>query len=472
MRELVKQSNVIFTFANNQENTTTRRQYCKMESALKEAPVDCIGKDIRFSNKDGKFFGLTLDEISRKVLLVGDSGEGKTNAFYQLFEQVSEQPNSVNIIFDSKGDFYKRYGGKDDDCVVEGFTDHSGNGGSGVGDSVRSLDAQNRPVKKWNVFDEVLIDEKPSAISREIAKTLNKDKVNDNRQVFFKDASVTLIDTSMSILCNDYYVKGIKPSNKLLVDFLRMSPEIILKRAAEYHLDNRISGLITPAKDGTYNGQTLGIMGEVNNIVSDLFVGNFAETGDFSIRQAIRNRQFKNIYIEYDITYGKTLSPVYTCLIMLAVKEAMGRYPTPKVNLFIDEFALLDYITDMEAAVSFGREQGLFIAASLQHIGQVRSKYTRDIADGMLNNFRNLIAFKCSDYETREFIKNRFGQIYKHHTIYRSLNERISLNNLEFSISDEDILLLNRGEAIISTANSNSCFKFRFKNIKDGAQNE
>lgn len=472
MRELVKQSNVIFTSANNQENITSRRQYRKMESALKETPVDCTGKDIRFSNNDGKFFGFTLDEISRKVLLIGDSGEGKTNAFYQLFEQVSEQPNSVNIIFDSKGDFYKHYGGKNDDCVIEGFTYNFENNVSGAGDYVRCQNVQNSPIKKWNVFDEVLIDENPAAISREIAKILNDDKDNDNRQVFFKNAAVTLMDTSISVLCNDYYVKGVKPSNKLLVDFLRMSPEIILQRAAEYRLDSRISGLITPARDGAYNGQTLGIMGEVNNIVSNLFVGNFAEAGDFSIRQAIRNCQFKNIYIEYDITYGKTLSPIYACLIMLAIKEAMGRYPTPKVNLFIDELALLDYIPDIEAAVSFGREQGLFIAASLQHIGQLRSKYTREIADGMLNNFRNLIAFKCSDYETREFIKNRFGQIYKHHTIYRSLNELGSLNKLEFSISDEDILSLKRGEAIISTADSNSCFKFRFKNIKDGEQDE
>lgn len=472
MRELKKQNNVFHYFSINQENPSYRIQFSQVQSGLIDIPKNSTSAAVRFNNTFGKSFGITADEISRKVLLMGDSGEGKTNTFYQLFEQVSEMPDSVNIIFDSKGDFYNRFGGKENGCVIEGFTYHAGNSLSVIGNSVHDMDVQKKALKKWNVFDEILIDENPKAISREIAKILNNDSVNDNRQVFFKKSAVTLIETAISILCNDYYVKGIRPSNKLLLDFLRLSPESILKRAKEYNIEGEISGLIAPAKDGVYNGQTLGVMGEVNNIVSDLFVGNFADTGDFSVRQAIRNHQYKNIFIEYDITYGKTLSPIYSCLIMLAIKEAMGRYKTPRVNLFIDEFALLDYIPDMEAAVSFGREQGLFIAASLQHIGQVRSKYTKDIADGMLNNFRNLIAFKCSDYDTREFIKNRFGQKYKQHTAYRSLNERISLNNLETTISDEDILSLRRGEAIISTADSDSCFKFQFKNLKDGEQGE
>lgn len=468
MRELKRRNNVFDCSSINGDSISTRRHFSKNQSGLNDIPRTSTNAAVCFNNTLCKSFGITADEISRKVLLMGDSGEGKTNTFYQLFEQVSEMPNSVNIIFDSKGDFYKRFGGKEHDCIIEGFTYHTGNSLSAIGNSVHDMDVQKTSVKIWNVFEEILTDENPKAISREIAKILNNDSINDNRQVFFKKSAVTLIETAMSVLCNDYYVKGVKPSNKLLVDFLRLSPEAILKRAKEYDLESEITELIAPAKDGVYNGQTLGVMGEVNNIVSDLFVGNFADIGNFSIRQAIRNRQFKNIFIEYDITYGKTLSPIYSCLIMLAIKEAMGRYNTPRVNLFIDEFALLDYIPDMEAAVSFGREQGLFIAASLQHIGQVRSKYTKDIADGMLNNFRNLIAFKCSDYDTREFIKNRFGQQYKFHTIYRSLSERISLNNLETTVSDEDILSLRRGEAIISTADSNSCFKFQFKNIKDG----
>ena len=472
MRELKKQNNVVFSCYNHRKTITTSNQYNEHETGLKSIPPMNADKTICFKNSDGEIIGLTNDELSRKVLLIGDSGEGKSNTFYQLFEQVSDLPGSVNIIFDSKGDFYERYGGKDDDCVIEGFSYNTGNRGIDFGDCLRNSVNKKKTVKKWNLFDEILLDDNPDSISRELAKTLNGKNTNENRQFFFKEAVVSVIETGINVLRNDYYVKGIKPNNRLLVDYLRSTPELMLQRAKEYNLDNRISNLISPAKDGVYNGQTLGVMGEVNNIVSDLFVGNFAQAGDFSIRNAIRNQQFKNIYIEYDITYGKTLSPIYSCLIMLAIKEALGRFKTPKVNLFIDEFALLEYIPDMEAAVSFGREQGLFIAASIQHIGQVRSKYTKELADGMLNNFRNLIAFRSSDYETREFIKNRFGQKHMQHTFYRSLNERITLNNMETVVSDENVLLLKKGEAIISTADSDFCYKFRFKNIKDGENNE
>ena len=85
----------------------------------------------------------------------------------------------------------------------------------------------------------------------------------------------------------------------------------------------------------------------------------------------------------------------------------------------------------------------------------------------MLNNFRNLIAFKTTDYETREFIKNRFGVVNKHLVQYSSLSDKISTNVRETALSDEDILSLKTGEAIISTANGNKPFRFKFQQVKE-----
>lgn len=460
MRKFQKKDNGMFeSYPNkNQGTRCERKPITTIPSFVGKPSFAANETGIVFDNELSESFSISYDELSRKFLLIGDSGEGKTNAFYQLFEKVVNIPNNtnINIIFDSKGDFKNKFAVSSiDTVVIESFS--------------LNEKLQNNGLHIWNLFEELKADKSNlEQAARELAKLLVGNRLKDSgRQKFFIDASVEMLATAMLVLLQDYYSKGVNPTNKTLVQFLRMSPEMILKRAAEYGFDKRIENYIVPKGKGIYNGQTLGIMAEVNNIISDLFVGNFCENGNFSIRQSIRKNKPMNIFIEYDVQYGETLKPIYTALISLAVKEVMGRNNGSKVNLFIDEFGLLDFIPDMESAISFGREQGLFIALGFQHIGQIRNKYEKDCADGMLNNFRNLIAFRVTDFETREFIKNRFGTINKPVRQYLSLSDKSASNVRETKITDEDILSLNRGEALISTANNKNVFKFKFKQIKE-----
>lgn len=454
MRQFQKVNNSMFGNYNDNKDISKRKAIESVPSFVSNFPPTVNEQGIIFENQFSENLVITFNDLSRKVLLLGDSGEGKTNALYQLVDKVINVPNSsnINIIFDSKGDFKKRFADSSEKTII-----------------IESFRSQNSDSSVWNLFEELEVEKNNiKQAARELAKMLAGTRLKDNgRQKFFVEASVEMISTAILVLMQDYYSKGVHPTNKTLVQFLRMTPEAILKRAKEYGLDSMIDTYITPKVNGAYNGQTLGVVAEVNNIISDLFVGQFGETGKFSIRKTIRNNEPVNIFIEYDVSYGATLSPVYTTLISLAVKEVMGRHSGSKVNLFIDEFGLLDYIPDMESAVSFGREQGLFIAAGFQHIGQLRNKYGKDCADGILNNFRNLIAFKTTDYETREFIKNRFGVVNKHLVQYSSLSDKISTNVRETALSDEDILSLKTGEAIISTANGNKPFRFKFQQVKE-----
>lgn len=460
MRKFQKTDNGMFEPCLNkiQKTGCERKPITDIPSFVRNPPFVANEKGIVFDNELCERFSITYDELSRKVLFIGDSGEGKTNAFYQLFEKVADISNhtNINIIFDSKGDFKRKFADSSTDTVIIDSFVFNGN-------------SQSNGLQIWNLFEELIADKNNlEQAAREFAKLLVGNRIKESgRQKFFIDASVEMLAAAMLVLLQDYYVKGIYPTNKTLVQFLRMSPEAILKRAEEYGFDKRIENYIVPKGKGAYNGKTLGVMAEVNNIISDLFIGSFGENGSFSIRQAIRDNKSMNIFIEYDVQYGETLKPIYTALISLAVKEVMGRNNGSRVNLFIDEFGLLDFIPDMESAVSFGREQGLFIAIGFQHIGQIRNKYEKDCADGMLNNFRNLIIFKTTDFETRDFIKNRYGTVNKPVRQYLSLSDKYFSNVRETKITDEDILSLNRGEALVSTADNKNVFKFRFRQVKE-----
>ena len=61
-------------------------------------------------------FGITEEMLSKHILLVGGTGSGKTNLFYHIVKQLKEKltKDDVMLIFDSKGDFHKKFFATDD----------------------------------------------------------------------------------------------------------------------------------------------------------------------------------------------------------------------------------------------------------------------------------------------------------------------------------------------------------------------
>ena len=86
-----------------------------------------------------------------------------------------------------------------------------------------------------------------------------------------------------------------------------------------------MKSLLSYIGDGT-GGQALGVLGELKSMVNDCFIGVFQEddqNGRFSIRNAVGEKGGKAIFIEYDLTVGEVLTPIYRLLIDLALKEAI-----------------------------------------------------------------------------------------------------------------------------------------------------
>ena len=51
-----------------------------------------------------------------------------------------------------------------------------------------------------------------------------------------------------------------------------------------------------------------------------IFKGKFAEAGTFSIREFVRNKGGKFLFIEYDFSQGHVLTPIYKVMIDMAIK--------------------------------------------------------------------------------------------------------------------------------------------------------
>ena len=273
----------------------------------------CRYPGMGLNGEDG--FSISEDLMSRHILLLGGSGCGKTNAFCYTVEELrrSMSDEDVAIIFDTKGEFYDWFS-KPGDYVI-------GNSGQ-----------FRKQSYTWNIFSELLADGDDDQTvvmnAREISASLFSDRGSET-QPFFCDAAR---DIFRAVLV--YFVRRAKEdpllwsrrlNNQSLIMALESFTAKDYMRMFACYPD--FKNLATYIGDGSSN-QALGVFGEMNSMISDYFVGVFAEhrpKRSLSMRQAVRERGAKAIFVEYDLSIGETLTPMYRLLVDQALKEALGR---------------------------------------------------------------------------------------------------------------------------------------------------
>ena len=160
------------------------------------------------------------------------------------------------------------------------------------------------------------------------------------------------------------------------------------------------------------------------------FSGVFREPGDFSVRNFIRRRGGRALFIEYDMAVGSGLLPVYRVLMDLAVKEALGfgreRLRTTAVvpdNFYfvLDELALLPHLTHIGDGINFGRELGLRFLVATQSVSRILHGYPDGAGESILRGFGSVLAFRLVDEESRTIVRNRYGTNRKQISTYAAV---------------------------------------------------
>lgn len=401
---------------------------------------------------------MRIDEgiLSKHILLLGGTGCGKTNVFYHLVSQLKQNlsPKDVMIIFDTKGDYYNHFGEKQDLLI----------GNSSIYSSASC---------KWNIFKEILADgwedEKVEVNTQEIAWSIFRDAINKSKDPFFPNAARDIFAAVLLCMLKngkdniDYRKESFY--NKELKRAFDESTILDIKSMLE--TQPSLASVISYIGDGT-NGQALGVYADLLASFRQIFTGVFAEKGIFSIRNFVKEKGAKTLFIEYDLSIGNILSPMYSLLFDLALKEALGRSNNEgNVYLICDEFRLLPYLQHIEDGVNFGRSLGVKIVAGLQSINQLTEVYGEYRGKNILSGFSSIFAFKANDVYTREYITSYHGKnivLEKYKTITNSIHEEKRNAN---TVEDWDMLDLKIGEAIIGFPFSKP-FKFQFDLYRKG----
>ena len=396
---------------------------------------------------DGCEIPLSESVLSKHVLYTGTIGTGKTTAMFQLLRQLIDKMNEddVMIVFDTKGDFAKEFYRPGKDVIIS---------------------SDDKATAYWNIFKEVLIngEEHTEENLLEIVNSLFEDKIQKSNAPFFPQAAKEVLYGIMYYIIAQNEREDIH--NAELYAYLR---DASINDVVDAFMSmGDLRGIIDYIyNDGDASEQTQGVYSELRNVTNELFVGNFRRKGDFSVREFVREKKGRILFIEYDLSIGKVLTPIYKALFDLAIKESLSRSKSEgNVFFIIDEFKLLPNLYHIDNGVNFGRSLGAKFVVAMQNVQQIIEAYGKEKAYSILSAFGTLIAFRVTDKASIEFVQNLYGKSRK----------RISYKGLSYSagtkeevvysevVGDWDILGLKTGEAIVSVADYDAApIKFKFK---------
>lgn len=416
-----------------------------------ERPNDFL---VRMEGKDKTDFLLTEEQVSRGVLLIGSTGCGKTTTFYQILDQLIPKlkNDDVMFIFDPKGDFKKKYFCKDN-------PDHI----------LISADIDDEDITySWNIFGE-LVDKRNQVgtytdiMAAEISRALFKGLKSDN-QPFFSIAATDIFAMVISCLCKDSIINR---------QYDELNNHALINKLKKYKIKDYYGfiknypqyGYIVSylGKEDAPNNQALGVMGILNAMISSQFIGPFCRSypsGEFSIKKIMRERGKKIIFLQYDVGIGETLSPMYSLLLDMAIKESLSM-GIGNTYFVCDEINLMPQSEALEQAVNFGRGRGLKTIVGLQCISQLYDNYGEEKAKSIAAGFLNAFCFNCVDYDSRKFISERFGTTFENYSFAGS-----NITREGYTVDDSDIHNLGPGEAYIDLYKCRYPFKFSFKENK------
>ena len=383
-------------------------------------------------------FGLDEDVISKHMMLVGGTGCGKSTLFYHIIEQLKKKmtADDVMIIFDSKGDFYSKFYSKKD-CVI--------------GNSPQYIQQSER----WNIFKEILADgwddRQVMMNATEICKALFEERTkNNSSNPFFPNAARDLL---AAILVTTIRL-GEGEKQFVVENFYNNRIKEFLDSCSGPDICDYLDGFGDMRSVMSYiegdSAQSQGVLAEMFSVVRDVFMGVFCEKGKFSMRNFVRQKGGRTLFIEYDLSIGSVLTPVYKMLFDLALKEALGRTKSQGNVYFIcDEFKLLPNLQHIDDGVNFGRSLGVKVFAGLQSIEQLYEIYGQSRGKNLAAGFSSIIAFRANDVTTREYISSLHGKNMVLEQ-YRMLNNTmVEEKRIGSTVEDWDLNNLKVGEAIV-----------------------
>lgn len=88
---------------------------------------------------------------------------------------------------------------------------------------------------------------------------------------------------------------------------------------------NEVEWVKTYISSGAKTNTTQSYLTYLNAIPHEVFTNDFGESGTFYIKDFVNGGKRKGLFLEYDIVNSNTIDVIYTVLLDIAMKEALGK---------------------------------------------------------------------------------------------------------------------------------------------------
>lgn len=383
---------------------------------------------------NGTAIGLDDVTMGRHTLFLGGIGTGKTVGMTSLIRSIraAMTPDDVIVIFDTKGDYYHEFF-QDGDCVVAG---------SNAQDFFGQV--------TWNVFTEFAEAPAGKTVEDEIFEVcgslFSSLVANAGDNAYFANGARDVFTALVIAL----YREAKNPTNQDIRARLgTMSVLDMQEMLGRPGNEDLLGARNYIAKDSA--NSSLAILAFMQQVIQESFRSAFGQPGDFSVRKFLRQKNARALFLEYDISSGNTVAPVFKTMLDISMKEALGRSRVAgRVFFILDEFALLPELKHLTDGLNFGRSLGLRFVVGTQNVRQVQDMYGENMAASVLSAFGTVFSFRLFDGVSRQFVQDRFGKnrkIVRFDSTVR--NKGINEMSIEgFVVEDWDLSSLPVGTCI------------------------
>ncbi|WP_267644006.1 type IV secretion system DNA-binding domain-containing protein [Haloarchaeobius amylolyticus] len=192
------------------------------------------------------------------------------------------------------------------------------------------------------------------------------------------------------------------PTHEDLVEFLRLDREVMQERLQQYSdLAPSAAHLVSETGKSAVN-----VYQTIHENASQVFVGDFATAGAFSIREYVENPGGRVLVVDSAATEMESVGPMFRLLLDWAIRFAMES--DNPVNFILDEVDQLPPLSQLHVLTARGRSAQARALLGIQTVGQLEAQYGKR-SDGILGNCPQGVYFSGGEPKTTEYIQSEVG---------------------------------------------------------------
>jgi hypothetical protein len=328
------------------------------------------GIRLRLASRLGPFApGLVIPQklLASHILLMGDTGSGKSNAIRQILRQVQERGETA-IVYDPAGEFVREFYSPEREDVI-----------------LNPLDAR---CPFWNLQAEL----DGRGVEDAIAAAMLPDKPNEN--VFFTDAPRRVLSSLIR--------RG--GSVFTLLEWMADPSEI------ERKLAGTPQAVYLDRKAGP---QRAGVLSSLNMIADSLdLLPKGREAEKWFSTGAWKYKRTRWVFLTSRPALRERILPLHSAwldLLILRMMEPCVNAAKP-VWFVLDELASLNKLPQLHTAVTENRKYGNPVVLGFQGRSQLEKRYGQD-AEAMLSQPATKIFFKTSEPRAAKWVSETLGEI-------------------------------------------------------------